>query len=109
MMSGFWRLATTGFIWLMVASVLVFSEPGSGEIVWLALILAGAAAFSTRFIWNIRAHEMTTMPQEQVGKAKRTNRITRLMDLLDEDEIADLEAWMDARQDRRTTANELME
>jgi hypothetical protein len=52
---------------------------------------------------------MMVNPQEQSRKVKRTNRVTRLMDLLDEDEMADLEAWMDARRDRRATTNELVD
>ena len=108
MINGFWRLATTGFIWLMVASILIFGEPFQGEIVWMALILSAAAAYSTRFIWRDTTQTIVNSP-EQAGKVKRTDRVSRLMDLLNDDEMADLEAWMDARRDRPATTNELAE
>jgi hypothetical protein len=84
----------------MVAIILVESNPVPGELIWMTVVLCAAAAYSTRFIWR-DATPMVVHQQEQAGKIKRSNHISRLMDLLDEDEMDDLEAWMDARRDRR--------
>ncbi|MBZ0304372.1 MAG: hypothetical protein K8J31_31845 [Anaerolineae bacterium] len=108
-MSGFWKLTATGTVWAVVAMVLILGARGSGSSeVWMTLILALAAAVSTNAIWQA-SEKQAVQPTVRVDKMKRTDRVTRLMDLLDEDEIHDLEAWMEARRDHRLNDQDLID
>jgi hypothetical protein len=100
------KLTVIGVIWGAMAAVLIFAS-SSATVVWLTIILALAATVSTLAI-ALGDHEANTA-SVKTEKSKRSNQITRLMDLLDEDEMDDLEAWMDARRDRRATNNELVD
>lgn len=99
-MSGLWKLAATVVVWVVPAMVMFLARPYQGDVVWLTLILATAATVSTRYIWQEQAAG-SFAASGKPGKSKRNDRTTRLADLLDEDELDDLEAWLAARRDSR--------
>jgi hypothetical protein len=109
----FARSAVTLGIWIMVmimlSNVAVFA---SGNIVPLTFILSVAAAASTGFIWNARLGGDSDRRRqvEIAGKAKRDDRMGRLLSSLSDDEIDDLRQRLMAREDGEisTTLEELL-
>ncbi len=91
------RLITTVTIWLAVAGMVIAGGITSGEIVALAFILGLGATISTGVIWDSAKYDV----QDDASKAKRTNRISRLVDKLEEDEVLELAELLDARRDDR--------
>lgn len=101
-MNNFGKVVTTGTIWLAVMMVLIFSEPSGGNEVWMTLILGLTAAASTRFIWEARDHQPAAY-ESDAAKAKRSDRVSRLVDKLSEDEVYELEELLTARRDEPYT------
>ena len=96
------RLQATALIWIALAAILIFAAP-PGEMVPLAFILGAAATLSTVAIWDAASKAMSKGYEEatQSAKHKRDNRTSRLIEKLDEDEIADLEDLLAARREDR--------
>lgn len=92
------RLFATGLIWGMLAVILTTGGRFTGEMVPLAFILGIAATISTAAIWNSGGGSQRT-EDEIARKAKRNDRVSRLVDKLDEDEVYQLEELLAARRD----------
>ena len=91
------RLITTAIIWFSVAGMVIAGGITSGDTVPLAFILGIGATISTGVIWDSAKYDAKI----DDSKAKRTNRVTRLVDNLDEDEVLELADLLDARRDDR--------
>jgi hypothetical protein len=96
------KLIATCIIWGMITIILTVSrfEIG-GDMIWLALIMGVAATISTGFIWQHSGQREEKELQERAGKLKRTNRVSRLVEGLDEDELMDMEDFLAARREDR--------
>ena len=94
------RLAATSVIWFTLAVILIAAAVTDGDMVALAFILGIAAAISTSVIWD-SGKSKATSAENDASKNKRNNRLSRLVDKLDEDEIYDLEDLLAARHDDR--------
>jgi hypothetical protein len=90
------RFQATAIIWAAVAAVIIFTP---GDKVALAFILGIGATVSTGVIWD--SLKGLTKPEQQAGKSKRSNKISRLVESMDDDEVADMEAILAARRDDR--------
>ena len=104
------KLPATAIIWIAIAAILILAPIPVTQFGWLTVALALAAVGSTLAIWLSGAGAARAEQSHQEARAeknKRNGNVSRLMDLLDEDELDDLEAWMDARRDRRLTDEEL--
>lgn len=96
------KLIATGIIWGLITIILTLSRSsGGGDLVWLALIMGIAATISTGFIWQPGNRHDEVESQQRAGKLKRTNRVSRLVEGLDEDELLDMEAFLAARREDR--------
>ena len=90
------RLITTGIIWTAAAGIIIAGGFFSDEIVPLTFIMGVGATISTGFIW-VRSDSAS----DDATKAKRDNRVSRLVDKLDEDEVLELAELLDARREDR--------
>ncbi len=97
-MSDEMRFQTTAIIWVALAAILIFADTDK---IALGFILGIAAAISTAAIWDSKKSELKESQKESSVKHKRDNRVRRLIEVMDEDEIADMEAYLDARRDDR--------
>ncbi len=95
-MSDWIRLMATGFIWLMLA-IMVNTV---NDTVPVAFILGIAATISTLAIWESAKHQNKTA-SEQASKLKRNDRVSRLVDKLNEDEVYELQELLAARHDEQ--------
>ena len=94
------RLAATSVIWLTLAAILIAAAVTGGDMVALAFILGIAAAISTSVIWESGKSKALTAENE-VSKNKRNNRLSRLVDKLDEEEVYQLEDLLASRHDNQ--------
>ncbi len=92
------RLFATGLIWGMLAIILTMGGRFTGEMVPLAFILGAGATISTVAIWASGNVSQQTAA-EIARKAKRNDRVSRLVDKLNEDEVYQLEELLAARRD----------
>lgn len=96
------RLKATALIWGALAAVIIFTP---GDKVALAFILGIAATGSTVVIWESLKESakiaQTQQGVERSGKSKRDSRMRRLMEAMDDEDIADIEAYLEARRDDR--------
>jgi len=97
------RFQATALIWAALAAIIIFTP---GDKVALAFILGIGATVSTGVIWDSLKDSSKLSQNQQAGKAKRNNRISRMVESMDDDEIADMEAYIDARRDDRLKENE---
>jgi hypothetical protein len=104
-MNGLWKLAATSVVWGAVAAILMWGRFSQSDVVWITIALGFAAMASMREIWRTDAVQV----KSQAGKAKRGGRIARVADLMNEDELDDLGAWIEARRSRREMNDELIE
>jgi hypothetical protein len=106
------RLIATLMIWVVFATVMgvaMTSSTGSianaegGQIITIVAVMAAAATISTVAIWYGTNRPETRDSSVNVarGKIKRVerDRVERLIDTLNEDEIYDLEALLLARRE----------
>jgi hypothetical protein len=107
------RLVSTLTIWVVFATVMgvTLSSPtgplnnaDGGQITGIVAIMAAAATISTIAVWT--AARQDSAPSSRAipvarGKAKRVerDRVERLIDSLDDDEIYDLEALLLSRRE----------
>lgn len=98
-MNNMVRLTATAVVWIIMATVLTLLQH-TNDLVWIALILAAAAAISTAAVWSGPNHTISTQ-QIESAKHKRNSRMTRLVDALDEDQMYELEELLAARRDER--------
>ncbi|MBZ0290751.1 MAG: hypothetical protein K8I30_24205 [Anaerolineae bacterium] len=91
------RFQTTAVIWGTFALIMIFAQ---GDKVAMAFIVGIAAAISTSMVWE-SLQKSSADESEKATKGKRNNRVRRLIEVMDEDEIADMEAYLDARRDDR--------
>jgi ribosomal protein S13 len=96
MMSEQLRFQATAIIWAALAAVIIFTP---GDKVALAFILGIGATASTSMIWE--SLKLSSNLQHQDAKSKRSNKISRLIESMDDDEVADMEALLAARRDDR--------
>jgi hypothetical protein len=94
------RFQATAIIWAALAAILIFTP---GDKVALAFILGIAALGSTVVIWeSLKDSVKAGAAQERITKKnKRDNHVKRLVESMDDDEIADMEAYLAARRDDR--------
>jgi hypothetical protein len=97
------KLIATAIIWGMITIILSFSRyAGDGsDMIWLTFIMGGAATLSTMAIWRYANHREETEVQQRAVKGKRTNRASRLVEGMDEDELLDMEEFLAARREDR--------
>jgi hypothetical protein len=104
MKSELGKLIATVVIWVVVGTTLALMWR-SPDIIWMALILGLMALGSMRLMWrngDSSAEALTF----SAGKAKRDNRLSRLVNMLDEDEIEDLSDYLASRRDSRLVNQE---
>ncbi len=112
-----YRLLASLIIWLAVVGIIaiIFLSPGGAsaaehvETVLGALaILGGAAGFGTYAVWRDAGHSAaraTTEPRAaRKAKDNKSRRVSRLIDLLDDDELVELETLLLAREPERLSA-----
>lgn len=98
-MSDEMRFQTTAIIWVALAAIMIFTP---ADKIALAFILGIAAAVSTLAIWDSsRRSEGKSSQEESTIKHKRDNRVRRLIEVMDDEEIADMEEYLEARRDDR--------
>ena len=92
------RLVTTSVIWGTLAIIFTINGPFSGEMVPLAVILGIGATVSTAMIWqnNKPDHDEEAV---QTGKAKRSSRLSQMVNRLSDDDLYTLEELLAARHD----------
>ena len=111
-MRDFWRLAATITIWGMLTLVMIFtitsgtgpiSHADGGQVTAIVTVLAIAATIGTAAIWRGSSGDDRRVDTTNIarGKNKRTgrDRIERLIQTLDDDEIYDLESLLLAREE----------
>ncbi len=98
-MADIGRVITTISIWSALVGVLIFSNLDSETVVWVTLIISIAAASSTAAIWN--SGQWGNADQQAQAKNKRTNRTSRFVEKMDEDQIVELEELLAARREDR--------
>ena len=104
MKSEITRLIATAIIWGTLTIVLTLSRfSDGGDMIWLALIMGIAATISTGFVWQYGNRHEEAELQQRAGKLKRTSRVGRLVEGLDEDELMDMEEFLAARREDRLT------
>lgn len=101
------RFLTTAVIWLayagtVIAAIITGSRLEDWVIGLVIVIFGVLAAYATRSIWRV-AQPPETVLARQGSKAKRdaSDRIGRLIEALDEDEIIELETLLAVRQDEQ--------
>jgi hypothetical protein len=111
------RLIATLTIWVVFASVMgvALSTPtgplnnaNGGELTGIIAIMAAAATISTIAVWAAARQDSASRSREipvARGKIKRVerDRVSRLVDSLDDDEIYDLEALLLSRHEESGT------
>jgi hypothetical protein len=113
------RMVVTIVLWIIIAVLLANATVmSSGAEVPLALIMMIGGALTTRFVWNgtlgLSAEDRRAAYREETvtesEKAKRTNRVSRLLDTLSDDELDELRARLMAQEDGEinTTLEELL-
>ena len=90
------RLIATFLVWGALAGMVIAGGIASGESLPFAIALAIGATVSTGIIWESAKYDA---PQDDASKAKRTNRVSRLVDNLDEDEVLELGELLRARDE----------
>ncbi|NPV66289.1 MAG: hypothetical protein HPY64_04000 [Anaerolineae bacterium] len=112
-----YRFLSTGVVWTAYATVLitlfialVAGQPPVNETLMImlgvfVLFLTSVAGMATATIWRAGGRRAAASPyvQQEAGKAKRdvSDRIGRLIEALDEDEIIELETLLAVRHDER--------
>lgn len=99
-MNDIMRLIAMTIVWGIVGSILLASAlNNTSELVPMTFILGIAATGSTAVIWN--APRQTTVSNDAVSaaKQKRNNRLSRMVEKLDDDEMAQLEDLLVSRQE----------
>lgn len=92
------RFQATALIWFALAAIIIFTP---GDKVALAFILGIGATVSTGVIWDSLKESSKLHLNQQDGKSKRNNRVSRMVEGLDDEEVADMEAYLAARRDDR--------
>ncbi len=94
------RLQATIIIWGALAAVLIFAA-APGDVIPMTFILGIAATISTAVVWEEAGKALRANPEAEQAKHKRSNRTTRLIEKLNEDEIVELEELLSARREDR--------
>lgn len=97
-MSDEMRFQTTAIIWVALAAILIFADTDK---IALGFILGIAAAISTSVIWESKKNESKEVNTQSAVKQKRDDRVRRLIEVMDDDEIADMQDYLEARRDDR--------
>lgn len=93
------RLVTTSVIWGTLAIIFTINGPFSGEMVPLAVVLGIGATISTSVIWQNSKSSRNEEAAVQTGKAKRSGRLSQMVERLSDDDIYTLEELLAARHD----------
>lgn len=97
-MNSIARMLTTVIIWGLVASVIItgmIQEYDAGALAVLTLILGIGAAIVTEKIWAVSGES----PVIAAEKAKRRSKVDRMLERLDDQELAELRARLMSEQD----------
>jgi len=96
------RVIATAIIWTALACIMIFGEVDTGNFISLA-VLVGGAFLGTSAIWEMKHQpEKSETIVQPTEKAKRTgnNRLARLIESMDEEDIATLEAILASRREQ---------
>lgn len=93
------KLPTIAVVWVAVAAILIFAAD-SATIIPLAIFLGLAAMFSTLAVVGVFQNDKD-QSEQAAAKAKRSGRISRLVDDLDDEEVYQLEELLQSRRDDR--------
>jgi hypothetical protein len=102
------KVVATAIIWTAFTLIMIFADVDATNFINLA-ILAGAAMISTVAVWEGLNNSQATSKREGVikdvqkyEKAKRSEnkRLARLIESMNEDEIAALESILSSRRDQ---------
>lgn len=97
-MNSMARMLTTVIIWGLVASVIItgmIQSYDAGGLAVLTLILGAGAAIVTEKIWAVSSES----PAIAAEKAKRRSKVDRMLERLDDRELAELRARLMSEQD----------
>jgi hypothetical protein len=104
-MSGVVRLIATAIIWGAVILILTLGNVDGSNFINLAVLL-GVAGWATSEVWQWRDRSVkgetpshTNVPPEK-SKRSENQRLSRLIDSLSEEDLANLEAVLAARRDQ---------
>jgi hypothetical protein len=104
------RLAATVVIWLAVMMIGIAAmgfDVRPDALAWVTTVFVIGAATSTRSIW--RGARSPDPVQVEMEKAKRHGKIDRLMERLNDDDVAELRARLDGDSDGEAVSlDELM-
>lgn len=99
-MNDILRFITTIAIWGIVGLVLLAAAMGPvNDLVPMTFMLAIGATGSTAVIWNAPRGDsaQTGNAAQRASKQKRNDRLTRMVDKLDDEDMAELEDLLIAR------------
>lgn len=99
------RFLTTAVIWLayagtVIASLLTGTRVDDWVIGLIVVVFGVLAAYATRKLWPSTSVSGATQSGERSAKAKRDrlDRVARLMEGLDDDEMVELESLLAVRE-----------
>ena len=95
------RLIATLGIWGFLTIILT-NAGDSSNVVWMAIVLGIGAAVSTGFIW---ANELRG-GEPAAAKTKRSTRMSKIVNKLDDDEVAELADLLIAREESRLVSSD---
>jgi hypothetical protein len=95
------RVVATLGIWGFL-TVILTSNANTDNTVWLAIVLGVGATISTGFIWTTGQESA----EETATKAKRNSRISKMVNRLDDEEVAELADLLIARGESRLVDGE---
>ncbi len=101
MKSDITKLIATGIIWGMMTIILTLQNSSDGALMLLSLIMGAAATISTVSIWRYTNQRDEAEMHQRATKGKRSNRASRLVEGMDEDELMDMEEFLAARREDR--------
>lgn len=106
MMNTQGKVFATAIIWLAFTLIMIFGDVGTSFI--NIFFLAGAAMISTVAVWDglnnnnssKRQNEFKANVEFEKAKRRENKRLSRLIDSMNEDELAALESILSSRRDQ---------
>mgnify|MGYP001175484672 CR=1 FL=1 len=110
MVSNWSRVISTIFVWLMGVTIIhTTRQPFGGgfeTVMIVAMVIAGLI-LSTRWIWLSGTHVATTEKLAEKGKRGASDRVSRLVESLSDEELAQLRARL-SEQERMVPLEDLL-
>jgi hypothetical protein len=97
-MNDWARFVTTLIIWVTLAGIITSVGRTVDDSTAVIVVLTIGATISTGMVWGSGRMGGTTA-SEQASKIKRSSRVTRLVDHLDDEEVVQLEDLLASRRD----------